>query len=156
MTAARQPARRDKSHAAVRHPLGFAWLAACSRAGTKESAPMQSRFARALAAIAVVGALAVTTATTAFADARNFTVVNNSSLTITHLYVSAADTQSWEEDVLGKDVLAPGESWDITFSKYDGEAGKCLYDIKAVGKEGQEGVQYKLDLCSITSFTWND
>jgi hypothetical protein len=117
---------------------------------------MSFRLSRALASLVVVGALAATTATSAFADARNFTVVNNSSITITHLYVSTTDTASWEEDVLGRDVLAPGESWDITFSKYDGDAGKCLYDVKAVGKEGQEGIQYKLDLCTTTTFTWRD
>jgi hypothetical protein len=117
---------------------------------------MRIPFPRVLASLAVAGALVATTATSAFADPRNFTVVNNSSLTITHLYVSTTDTQSWEEDILGKDVLGPGESWDITFSKYDGDGGKCLYDIKAVGKEGQEGVQYKLNLCEITTFTWTD
>ena len=117
---------------------------------------MSIRVPRLLAAVGLASTLAAAAVGPAFADNRNFTVVNNSSITITHLYVSATDTQSWEEDILGKDVLNPGESWDITFSKYDGEAGKCLYDIKAVGRAGQEGVQYKVNLCEITTFTWND
>ena len=100
--------------------------------------------------------LVAVTATSALADRRNFTVVNNSQIVFAHLYIAATDSESWEEDILGKDVLAPGESWDITFSKYDGEAGKCLYDVKVIGKSGEEGKLLKVDLCAVTTVTFGD
>ena len=111
---------------------------------------------RALYAIIAAALLVAATVTSAFADKRDFTVVNNSSIVFAHLYVAATDSESWEEDILGKDVLAQGESWNITFSKYDGEAGKCLYDIKVVGKAGEEGKLLKVDLCTVTTVTFGD
>src|SRR5438093_8200926 len=91
-------------------------------------APLQIRLPRALASLAIAGALVAVTASHAFADARNFTFQNRATdgTVVAKLYVSSSDTSDWEEDTLGKDVLNPGESWDISFSKYDGDAGKCL------------------------------
>jgi hypothetical protein len=89
------------------------------------------------------------------ADERNFTLINASpSVVITHVYVSAATTNDWEEDILGRDVLDPGDSVDILFSRYDGEGGQCLYDIKVVGDGGQEGVLYNVNLCTTETVTF--
>jgi hypothetical protein len=112
---------------------------------------------RSILALGLAGTLFATSVGSAFADPRDFTVVNNTSgVVIAHLYVAPTDSNSWEEDVLGKDVLGPGESWKITFSKFDGDGGKCLYDVKAIAKEGQESVLYKLNLCETNTFTYND
>jgi hypothetical protein len=109
----------------------------------------------ALAAVLASAAL-VATATASFADQRNFTVVNGSSIVLTHLFVSTSETYSWEEDVLGRDVLNPTESVDVVFSKYDGDAGQCLYDVKVVGQQGETGYLYKIDLCQTSTVTFND
>lgn len=95
-------------------------------------------------------AMVAISAQDARADQRDFTLYNESSLTIVHVYVSASDDNDWGEDILGRDVLMPGESVDILFSRFDGEAGKCFYDIKVVDVDGNEGYLYKVDLCSIT------
>jgi hypothetical protein len=108
---------------------------------------------RALAALAIAGALLASTVGNAFADNRNFTFINAATdgTIVAKLFVSTSDTADWEEDTLGKDVLNPGEQWDLSFSKWDGDAGKCLYDLKVVTSTGGEAVLYKADLCTLTT-----
>jgi len=91
----------------------------------------------------------------AFADPRDFTLVNGSPVTLTHVYVSPSDTSDWEEDVMGRDVLNPGESVDIVFPASDSNVGKCLYDIKVLARDGREGFLYKVDLCTTTTVTFS-
>ena len=68
----------------------------------------------------------------AFADPRDFNVVNGSSIVLTHVFVSPSDTQEWGEDIMGRDVLSPAETVNVTFGKFDGNS--CLYDVKVVGQ----------------------
>jgi hypothetical protein len=116
---------------------------------------MLRRFARpVLALIAVVAMVALTTHTT-HADQRNFTLVNGSgSVVITHVYVSSSDTMDWEEDILGSDVLNPGDYVNIRFSRFDGEAGNCFYDIRILGKGGEEGIMWNVNLCLTDTVTF--
>ncbi|HEY0581509.1 MAG TPA: hypothetical protein VGE94_04955 [Chloroflexota bacterium] len=106
------------------------------------------------ATLASVSLLAVLGAQSAFADQRDFTLNNNSSIPLKSVYVSAADVQSWEEDILGRDILDSGASVDVSFGK--AIEGTCLYDIKVAGFEGQSGVLYAVDLCTVTNVTFND
>jgi hypothetical protein len=90
----------------------------------------------------------------AFADQRDFTVVNNTSMTLTNLYVSASDTAAWGDDILGRAVLGSTETASVTFGSFD--AGACFYDVKVLASEGQAGYLYKVDLCTISVVTFND
>src|SRR5262245_32033802 len=110
------------------------------------------RFTRPLAALATAGALLAATIGHAAADPRDFPFVTAATdgTIFAKLFVSSSDTQDWEEDTLGKDVLSPGETWTLSFSKYDGDAGKCLYDLKAITTAGAEAFLYNVDLCSTT------
>src|SRR4051794_23700023 len=110
------------------------------------------RFVRAAAAVAAAATLLVG-ATVANADGRDFDLVNSSPVVLTHVYVSASDVNSWEEDVMGRDVLDVGDSVHITFSGGDGS--DCLYDVKVLGQQGQEGYLYKVDLCTVTTVTFS-
>lgn len=87
----------------------------------------------------------------ALADPRDFTLINESGVTLTHVYVSPSDVTSWEEDVLGADVLPPGGSVDIVFPARDSTVGKCVYDIKVIARDGREGFLYNIDLCSTST-----
>jgi hypothetical protein len=89
------------------------------------------------------------------ADERNFTLINASAITIIDVYVSAADLADWGDDILGRDVLYSGEEVNILFSRYDGESGQCLYDIKVIGENGEEGFLYAVNLCETTSVTFS-
>src|SRR5436190_18963382 len=112
--------------------------------------PMR-RFAALPAAIALLAAL---WAMPAFADPRDFNVVNGTSVVLTHVFVSPSDTQDWGDDIMGRDVLNPAETVNVTFAKFDGST--CLYDVKVVGQAGESGVLYKVDLCSVTTVTFSD
>ena len=66
-----------------------------------------------------------------------FTLANQSGVAMTHFYMSPPDTQAWEDDVLGVDVLESGDSVSITVQ--DGRPD-CHYDIKAVFADDTEAV----------------
>lgn len=88
-------------------------------------------------------------------DPRDFTLVNGSQVTIREVYVSASDVQSWQDDVLGEDVLPPGERVNIRFNPNDADAGKCLYDIRVIGSNGAEGRMTLVNLCETTTVTFS-
>lgn len=120
---------------------------------------MLKRLPRSVFALVVLVALMAVSTRFVSADPRNFTVINESSIVITHVYVGASDDPDpWaaSDDILGRDVLNPGEQWDVYFDKYDGEAGKCFYDILAVGINGEQSALRAVDLCSTYTVTFYD
>jgi hypothetical protein len=98
-----------------------------------------------------LAALLTITARPAHADPRDFTLVNDTGVIILNVYVSLSTVADWQEDLLGDNVLNPGDSMDIAFS---GEVEGCTYDIKVVTQDGREGYLYKVDLCSTTIVTF--
>src|ERR1700716_3641003 len=107
---------------------------------------MRRSFARFAALPAAIALLAALWAIPAFADPRDFTVVNSTSVILTHVFVSPSDTAEWGDDIMGRDLLNPDETVSVTFGKFDIDS--CLYDVKVLGQQGQTGVLYKVDLCS--------
>jgi hypothetical protein len=81
---------------------------------------------------------------------QNFTFVNQSGQVITTLQVSATGESSWGEDILGRDVLANGESAQIEFERGD---DRCLWDIRATAEGGGELDMRNVDLCTTTTVT---
>ena len=106
-------------------------------AACRSSGGMHRIFARFAAVPAALALLAALWAMPAFADPRDFNVVNGSSIVLTHVFVSPSDTQEWGEDIMGRDVLSPAETVNVTFGKFDGNS--CLYDVKVIGQGGQIG-----------------
>ena len=82
---------------------------------------------------------------------RHVTIVNNTNATITNFYGSNAGTNSWEEDILGRDVLTPGNSTSIDFN--DG-SGYCNFDFKAVFSDGTSSVDSGVDVCTTATVTF--
>jgi len=62
-------------------------------------------------------------------EAVTFTLINSTNRVLEEFYASPPSTDDWEEDILGVDVLNPGESVDITI---DDGRGDCRYDFKGV------------------------
>ena len=83
---------------------------------------------------------------------RNVTIINNTGSTITRFYGSNAGSDSWEEDILGADVLSPGSRVSIDF---DDGTGYCNFDFKAVYADGSSSVQPDVDVCTTGSVTFN-
>ena len=91
-----------------------------------------------------------------FAQAQqDFTVVNKTGLAIANLFVSPAETNNWEEDVLGVDVLQNDEQVDIQFHPSE---ESCLWDIKIIDEEGDSVEWYKIDLCKalVVALYWEN
>ena len=66
----------------------------------------------------------------------SLTVVNNCGYPIISIYISTTDTDDWEEDVLGDDlVLMPGEAVEIRLP------GNGTWDFMAVDMDGD--IYYK-------------
>lgn len=75
---------------------------------------------------------------------QNFTIRNNTGQTINELYVSAVSSNNWEEDILGRDVLANGESAQISFERSETQ---CNWDLRVVYENGQSLEERGIDLC---------
>lgn len=92
--------------------------------------------------LAAVLALAVFPAA---ASAQTVTVENNTGAKLTELYISNADTNSWDDNVLAGKTLAPGDSHKVTFNgRY------MMYDLKAVFDNGQEQPYYGINVRKYT------
>jgi hypothetical protein len=112
--------------------------------------PTRRLWASVAGALLLGGALS----SAAFADQRDFTLNNNSDYVLTQAFVSPSTDQNWGDDILGRDVLNPGESWAVGFNR--GDANTCLWDVKAVTKEGFEVTLPQLNLCAITDVNINN
>jgi len=85
-----------------------------------------------------------------FAGDQDFTLHNSTGYTIAELYVSSADTNDWEEDVLGRDTLAANESFKISFPRRENAEN---WDMKVVFDDGEVGIWENLRLTEITDVT---
>lgn len=59
-------------------------------------------------------------------------VTNQTGYTIIYLYVSPVSSNSWEEDVLGNDVIPTGHTQRVNLYGYNNP----VFDIKAVDEDG--------------------
>lgn len=97
-------------------------------------------------------------AQSASAESVTFTLVNKTSRVLEEFYASPPSTDDWEEDILGVDVLAPGDSTQITIN--DGRED-CHYDFKGVLGPG-EGVgrgalvQSSVNVCDGGSYEYTE
>ena len=88
----------------------------------------------------------------AFAGAQDFVLVNNTGFPIYKVNVSAASTNSWEEDILGSDILPNGSSVHVTF----GVGSTQYWDIQAIFEDGSSLAWYNIDLLSTYQVTLNN
>ena len=103
---------------------------------------------------AVIAAACVLVQSPAFAGQQDFEILNKTGYPIKHLYVSENNSNAWDEDVLGRDVLGDGESFELAFAKGD---TTCKWDMKVVYDDGEASVWQALNLCKISKLTlrWN-
>ncbi|CUH63803.1 hypothetical protein TG4357_00900 [Thalassovita gelatinovora] len=101
-----------------------------------------------IAAIALV--VAQMGATSSQAANRKVTIVNNSGYTIVEFQGSNVGANSWEEDILGNDVLEHGQKVDINF---DDGTGYCKFDFLVTFDDGDQLTEKNFDVCSIGTFT---
>lgn len=92
---------------------------------------------------------------TGLAGDQDFTLVNQTGLSIVELYVSPSDTDNWEEDVLGVDILEDEQRCRVTFHR---DEDSCMWDLMIVDEDEDEVVWNGVNLCEVSSVTlfWED
>ena len=93
---------------------------------------------------------ATCSATIAWAGEQDFRIINRTGHTVMTLNVSPSDETAWGPDILGVDVLANGESADISF---DRDEDRCLWDIRVTYDDGDTGDWRQVNLCETTTVT---
>ena len=96
-----------------------------------------------VSAALVLATLAVTTIDAAALDRR--VRINN--------YTSNKGSRSWEEDILGRNILPAGQSVVINI---DDGSGYCKFDFLAVFEDGEELVKYDNNVCELSQFNYTD
>lgn len=84
------------------------------------------------------------------AEARVIGVKNNTGSYLMELYISATNTNEWEEDLLDSNVLGPGEVWRIDF-----HPSYTTVDLLAVFDNGAEHVYSNLNITRTSQITLN-
>jgi hypothetical protein len=109
-----------------------------------------SRIKSLLAFGLILGAIAPSGAN---AEDRHVRIINETSHTIVRFYASNVEKGSWEEDILGDQVLRPGGSVRINI---DDGSGHCQYDFKAVFNDGDSLTRNGINVCNITNYRYTE
>lgn len=81
---------------------------------------------------------------------QNFTVLNQTGHIVMTLNVSPSNETSWGPDILGRDVLANGESAEVTFERGENQ---CIWDIRATYQDGDTTDMRGVNLCQVATVT---
>ena len=99
----------------------------------------------------LAAAMLVLTASAAMAGAQDFLLVNRTGYDIYVVNVSPSETEKWEEDVLGSQILANGEALEVRFPKRN----ERFWDIQVKFKDGSGLYWMHLDLLNTKQITLN-
>ena len=69
-------------------------------------------------------------------------VTNRTGYTILYMYVSPGDAKSWEDDVLGRDVLRSGATKRVNLYGYRSP----IFDIRLVDEDGDTYTFWNVDV----------
>ncbi len=92
-------------------------------------------------------ATATLAAVPAAADSYAVRFQNNSGATVYRLYSSPTHNQSWERDLLGSNVLYPGQGLDVVIHN----VANCAYDVLIEWESGYQEVD-TWDICSYSQY----
>lgn len=109
---------------------------------------MHTRLKLAFASLVIATALPVA----AQADDLVFTLKNGTKSVLTNFYASPVGVDKWEDDIFGRDTLAPGETMQITIA--DGRS-VCDYDMRFEFEESSDldTTEDKQNLCELGEYT---
>lgn len=103
-------------------------------------------------ALLCLAAIALFITASGFAHARkqDFILHNQTGVEINSLFVSPHDSNDWEQDILGQETLASGESVKVIF---DDRAKKVRWDLKITDEDGNSLEWAELNLVEISELT---
>lgn len=105
----------------------------------------------ALSSAAIVLSLALV-GPAAAAD-RQVLVTNKTSYTIKSFQASNVGASDWEEDILGENVLEPGQQVNVNI---DDGTGACHFDFLATFEDADTAEKRDVDVCQISSFDFTN
>ncbi len=82
-----------------------------------------------------------------------FNLINQSSYDVIEFYASPYNVDSWEDDILGSDILESGYSIRITIAD---ARTQCEYDLRFVFEDGDVIERSGVDLCQTRKYTLTD
>jgi len=80
----------------------------------------------------------------------DFKLVNKTGVDIDKIFLSAADVNEWEEDILHFDILEDGASIEV---KFDASEKTKIWDLKIEDDEGTAIIWEDLDLSKVSVLT---
>ncbi len=97
------------------------------------------------------GALGLGFAGTAAAQSTDpsFRLNNRSNQTIMEIYVSSSQDQNWGRDLLGANVLPPGQTFIVRLPD-----GQCMNDIRIVVEGGRAIERMQINTCNLTDINY--
>lgn len=99
----------------------------------------------------LAGLLSLCVVTPALAQGKqDFTLINKTGYPINEVYVSPSQSDDWQEDVLGQDVLNSGQYVNINFSR---KTSACKWDLQVVYSDGETSAWENFDLCKTSNIT---
>jgi len=98
---------------------------------------MFAKLKLAVAAVVLLCASAAAVAGDYYVD-----ITNRTGYTIMYMYVSPAKSDSWEEDVLGDDVLKAGKTQRVNLTGYK----SSIFDIRLVDEDGDKYTFWNVDV----------
>ena len=104
---------------------------------------------RALPALTAALAIAFAGAAQAQTTDPSFRLNNRSNQTIMELYVSSSSVSNWGRDLLGANVLAPGQSFIVRLPD-----GQCVNDIRIVPDGGRPVERMQINTCNLTDINY--
>jgi hypothetical protein len=84
---------------------------------------------------------------------RRVKINNTSSYDIIEFYASNTGTDSWEEDILGEDILPSGQSVMVNI---DDGSGYCKFDFLAVFDDGDKVTSTDNNVCELGEFSFTN
>jgi hypothetical protein len=81
---------------------------------------------------------------------KGFALTNKTGVEIHSLYITPSESKDWQEDILGRDTLADGETTDITFSRSEKSA---LWDMRIEDSTGNSIEWDQLKLLELKKVT---
>lgn len=85
----------------------------------------------------------------AMAGSQDFTLVNATGFDIYEVYVSPNNTDSWENEVMEEDILADGDSVNISIDGYN----DTFWDVMVKDQDGNAFYWRNLNLKEISTIT---
>lgn len=79
-----------------------------------------------------------------------FNLKNATSFTLTHLYLSPAASNDWDNDILGEQVVAAGDTAEVSI---DDGVESCMYDLRADFEDGDAIDVRGVNVCEIEGKT---